>query len=129
MNGDSMYPHGFHPVFRDQLPGMRGFAWPYSRASAPSRVTYYFADFGMSTRFRGDAPRLVVGDLGADREVPELSATVPYDPFKADIFILGNVLRQCFYEVGSSDCRVNMLLTNIGRNIFASSFCAHSSVP
>ena len=34
-----------------------------------------------------------------DKEVPELSATIPYDPFKADIFILGNMFRKTFIQV------------------------------
>ncbi|CDO77289.1 hypothetical protein BN946_scf184753.g39 [Trametes cinnabarina] len=35
---------------------------------------------------------MVVGDVGRDDEVPELSSTVPYDAFKADIYALGNLL-------------------------------------
>lgn len=58
-------------------------------------VKYYFIDFGISTRFSPDEhPRLVVGRQGLDDKVPELSDTVPYDPFKTNIFIIGNLLRQ-----------------------------------
>jgi len=39
---------------------------------------------------------LVLGLAGRDREVPELSDEVPYDPFKVDIFTIGNVLRREF---------------------------------
>lgn len=63
------------------------------------RVRYYYVDFGMSTRFLPGEPRLVTGQLGRDREAPELSDTVPYDPFKVDVFIIGNLLRQEFHEV------------------------------
>ena len=65
----------------------------------PGRVKYYLADFGMSRRFPPGVPRQVLGIEGADQEVPELSDTVPHDPFKADILILGNVLRKKIHDV------------------------------
>ncbi|KAH9858389.1 hypothetical protein C2E23DRAFT_798334 [Lenzites betulinus] len=67
-------------------------------------VNYYFIDFGMSTRFTSESPRLVTGTLGLDREPPELSDDVPYDPFKLDIFLIGNLIRGVFHNVrhGSS---------------------------
>ena len=34
----------------------------------------------------------ILGIAGRDRDVPELSKNVPYDPFKVDIFTIGNVL-------------------------------------
>ncbi|KAL7282053.1 hypothetical protein ACG7TL_003520 [Trametes sanguinea] len=69
-----------------------------SRASAP--VHYYFIDFGISTWFKSmdDSPRLVVGTDGLDQEPPELSKTVPYDPFKLDVFLIGNVIRHTIHE-------------------------------
>lgn len=42
---------------------------------------------------------MVVGDVGRDAEVPELSWDVPYDPFKADIYALGNLFDKEFEQV------------------------------
>ncbi|KAL7284782.1 hypothetical protein ACG7TL_002089 [Trametes sanguinea] len=44
------------------------------------------------------ASTLVVGDVGRDADVPELSDHVPYDAFKVDIFSLGNVYSKLFGE-------------------------------
>ena len=44
----------------------------------------------------------VVGEDGRDQEVPELSDDIPYDPFKVDIFIIGNLFRRMFYDVSLS---------------------------
>ncbi|KAI8984970.1 hypothetical protein BD414DRAFT_578722 [Trametes punicea] len=61
-----------------------------SRKDIP--LKYYYVDFGISTRFMPDeASKLVLGTEGLDRHVPELSNEVPYDPFKVDVFILGNL--------------------------------------
>ncbi|EPT01456.1 hypothetical protein FOMPIDRAFT_1120609 [Fomitopsis schrenkii] len=97
MDASAMYPHGFHPVHSCFLPDGHTFAWPRRRTSVP--VRYYFIDYGMSTYFPpGTYPRLVVGVEGRDQEVPELSDDVPYDPFKVDIYIMGNLFRSMFYD-------------------------------
>lgn len=98
MDADVLYPHGFHPAATDKLPDAIRNAWPYTRFSAPSSVRYYFADFGLSVRIPPEAPRLVTGYIGADRDAPELSDDVPYDPFKVDIYVLGNVFRHHISE-------------------------------
>ena len=68
------------------------------RASVP--MTYYYIDFGISTLFASeDTNKLVTGRAGLDRDVPELSEVLPYDPFKVDVFILGNLFRQSFLQV------------------------------
>ena len=68
------------------------------RASVP--VTYYYIDFGISTLFTcDDTNRLVTGRAGLDRDVPELSEELPYDPFKVDVFILGNLYKTEFVDV------------------------------
>ncbi|EIW54119.1 uncharacterized protein TRAVEDRAFT_173422 [Trametes versicolor FP-101664 SS1] len=69
---------------------------PLSRAEHP--VRYYYVDFGLSVRFPAGSPSLVVGDVGRDAEVPELSSTVPYDAFKADIYALGNLYDKEFEQ-------------------------------
>ncbi|OCH90635.1 hypothetical protein OBBRIDRAFT_819196 [Obba rivulosa] len=101
MAADAMYPLGFHPIMYRCLPDGESVA-PYLPRYKVG-VKYYYIDFGISVYIPPDKhPKLVTGFLGRDREVPELSATVPYDPFKVDVFIIGNVLRKQFYEIFSN---------------------------
>lgn len=70
---------------------------PLSRSEHP--VRYYFIDFGISSQFaKGDSP-YVLGRQGRDKEVPELSSDIPYNAFKVDIFILGNLYKKEFIQV------------------------------
>ena len=98
MDSGAMYPEGFHPVQTAYKRDYSGIA-DYVPRSAVG-VKYYFADFGISGHIPDETrPWLVTGDSGRDQEPPELSKTVPYDPFKLDIFIIGNMLRQEFCDV------------------------------
>lgn len=64
------------------------------RINAPRHFKYCFTDFGISTLFdKSDAVRLVLGEFCRDKTVPEINIFVPYDPFKVDIYILGNVYK------------------------------------
>ena len=98
MDADAMYPEGFHPVRVDYKPDYSGWAPYVSRSDAG--VRYYFVDFGISVHIpEDDRPKFVTGNMGRDRDPPELSATVSYDPFKLDIFIIGNMLARELYDV------------------------------
>ena len=99
-----MFPKGFHPLANLFLPdNINRFAPMEPRCSVA--VTYYFVDFGISTLFaEDDTNRLVTGIDGLDEQVPELSDDIPYDPFKVDIFILGNMFRQVLVEVSQCSC-------------------------
>ncbi|KAI0310988.1 hypothetical protein OF83DRAFT_1152991 [Amylostereum chailletii] len=104
MDASAMYPLGFHPVYDRYLPDGRT---PASRTMLPrsaAGVKYYFVDYGISSSYiPPEQPiKLVTGLPGRDRDVPELSDTIPYDPFKVDIFTIGNVLRTEFQEVYSN---------------------------
>lgn len=44
----------------------------------------------------------MTGIFGLDQDVPELSREIPYDPFKVDVFIIGNMFRTLLFNV----CRV-----------------------
>ena len=96
-----MYPQSFHPTLRDWLPDNIMIRAPYcSRSRASSPIKYYFIDFGYSSHFSPDETnRLVVGSKGLDGEVPELSDDIPYDPFRLDIFVIGNLFYQTFLTV------------------------------
>jgi hypothetical protein len=96
-----MYPHGFHPVEGISFDDRNTAASRISRLEAG--VKYYFVNYGTSSYFPpGSRRELVLGIAGRNRDVPELSNSVPYDPFKVDIFKIGNVLRSEFQAVGLS---------------------------
>lgn len=97
MDGRPLFPRGHHPVRIDYTPDAIFDAPFLTRQDHP--VRYYFIDFGISSYFKtGEAP-LVTGTKGRDKEPPELSDTLPYDPFPLDIFILGNVYLKEFVQV------------------------------
>lgn len=98
VDASALFPKGFHPVKTIFLPNAQTPATILPRSSA--NLTYYYVDYGISHYFPPGKPRQpIVGTYGRDREVPELSSTVPYDPFKVDIFIIGNMLRHTFHDV------------------------------
>ena len=101
MDANEMYPEGFHPSDKEQLPSLLGKARHLQRIDVPS-VKYYFVDFGISKWFvNKDLPRLILGGDGLDQEVPELhwELTRAYNPFCVDIFILGNLYKKSFLNV------------------------------
>lgn len=92
LDASRMYPLGFHPVEDIFLDDIMTLAPRIPRLEAG--VKYYFVDYGISSYFPAGSQReLVLGVAGRDQDVPELSNNVPYDPFKVDIFTIGNVLR------------------------------------
>ena len=98
-----LFPDMYHPVQRYRSRGWKGKAKYSTRTENP--VRYYFIDFGISSWFQPeDTNRLVTGMFGLDRDVPELSNDIPYDPFKVDVFILGNCFRERFTQA-STDTR------------------------
>lgn len=100
MDAAALYPAGFHPIQQNWSPDYTSSARVLPRTT--SNVKYYFTDFGISRRFEADDDnRLVVGNKGLDQTLPELSDTVHYDPFKADIYLLGNVFKEIFLQVGA----------------------------
>lgn len=100
MDGQSLYPDGFHPV--NTFCDVTGTTYTRQLSRADTQVKYYYIDFGISVYVPPDRfPKLAIGGLGRDQDPPELSFTVPYDPFKLDIFIIGNMLRNVLYKVSS----------------------------
>ncbi|PSR84479.1 hypothetical protein PHLCEN_2v5437, partial [Hermanssonia centrifuga] len=96
MDADSLFPKGYHPVRSHHLPDASALA--PQRWRAKGHIKYYYVDFGISVHLPTDPPKLVVGGYGRDQDVPELSFDVPYDPFKVDIFILGNMFKREIYD-------------------------------
>ena len=94
MDGQPLFPHGHHPVRINYTVDALHKIAPLSRTDHP--VRYYYIDFDLSMRFAEGEPHLAIGDVGREDKVPELSADVPYDPFKVDIFALGNLYYKHF---------------------------------
>ena len=104
MDAAAMFPRSFHPMVQTHLPDLSAAAPMLSRSTVP--IHYYIIDFGISTQFTPDQSTLVVGTLGLDREPPELSDSVPYDPFKLDVFLIGNMVRRRLIGVRRSVIRI-----------------------
>ena len=101
MEGRGLYgKEGFHPSDQDLTAGdVTVFAKPRTRKDI-GFVRYYITDFGLSVHFSdSDRPRLVTGNRHQDITVPELSSSIPYDPFPVDVFSLGNVFKRNFLDV------------------------------
>ncbi len=99
LDGTPLYPKGFHPSAKILLPSGQLSAKPHRRADVPS-VRYYITDYGISSHFPDTStPCLVTGLDAQDRDVPELSDDVPYNPFAVDIFTLGNVYKRNFLNI------------------------------
>lgn len=97
MDPEPIFPSGFHPVARTRLKDLSGSTTHLSRTEVT--LKYYYIDFGISVLIPPESTqRLVVGEYGRDQDPPELSAEVPYDPFKLDIFIVGNMFHNEFVK-------------------------------
>ena len=85
-------PEGFHfgdPRYRDDF--RTPSRWLERRSVAP--LDYYFIDFELAEYFPPSLDnRLCIGFYGQNKNVPEMSLTVPYDPFKLDVFQLGGAM-------------------------------------
>jgi hypothetical protein len=64
-------------------------------------MKYYYIDFGLAVWYPSfEARGLVTGQCGQrGKHIPELSATIPYDPFKVDVRSVGEMLRKDFLLV------------------------------
>ncbi|KAI0669512.1 kinase-like domain-containing protein [Trametes maxima] len=96
MDAKELYPGGHHPVRLRYTPDALYRITPPPRTG--HSIRYFYIDFGLSRRFSLGASPLVIGCVGRDNEVPELSDSIPYDAFKADIFALGNLWAKEFEQ-------------------------------
>lgn len=94
-----LLPRGFHPWVPGAPPeGRRDmhekFKWNSRWSVRPNR--YFVIDFGMSQQYAQREGVLVLGVLGQDRTVPEMSNTLPYDPFPMDVYQFGSMLLRIY---------------------------------
>lgn len=113
IDASAMYPDGFHPYRQHVKRSGSGIVRDHlNRADAPS-VRYYFTDFGISSWFKDQTqPRQVTGRHGQDKTVPELSDDEPYDPFKTDVYILGNLYKTRLTDVRTCTSRLSIKAIN-----------------
>ncbi|KAF8600263.1 hypothetical protein BDV93DRAFT_496918 [Ceratobasidium sp. AG-I] len=93
MNGQLLYDEPFHPFNQHlALDGKRPLYRKYTRSQRP--IKYYYIDFGYAKWFREvNGPQLITG-LRAREPTPEQLLGQPYDPFKADVYQLGAIIRR-----------------------------------
>ncbi|RDB20053.1 hypothetical protein Hypma_013004 [Hypsizygus marmoreus] len=90
LDASNIVPNGFHFIRRATEDGVKPIKELERWSVRP--VKYYFIDFELSTKYPAGATHVMdVGFLGQDKSVPEMSLTVPYNPFKVDVYQLGNV--------------------------------------
>jgi len=89
-----LFPRGFHPVNYCFNPDNDDLAYSITRTECWPR--YYLIDFGLSRRYDpSKGPPLERVVPGGGRNPPEYSGT-ECNPFPADIYMLGNLLKRHF---------------------------------
>ena len=77
-----------------------GYNLTWRHRCSVSPVDYYYIDFGLSSWYPGGKETATsIGAVGQVKSVPELSDTVPYNPFQVDIYQLGYTILEVA-EVG-----------------------------
>ncbi|RDB18654.1 hypothetical protein Hypma_014742 [Hypsizygus marmoreus] len=108
MDVSKVIPRGFHYGYFFTHDGTSiDFKWRDRWTVRP--VSYYFIDFGLSHQYPTGLENILDDGLfGQDRTVPEMSLTVPYDPFKADVYQLGNAFLQVIAKYEGLEAFLNL---------------------
>jgi hypothetical protein len=120
MEAKSIVPTGWHFVAHFCEPDGMTRISPLDRRN--HIVRYYFIGFGNCYHIAPKTARLVRDIGGNDTDVPELLTGQPYDPFKHDIYTLGNVFDKELYQVRCTYSRFIMNLVNLFLEIPWNSF-------
>lgn len=108
MDASNIIPRGTHFAAPDTHDGFsRSFKWRQRWSVRP--IQYYYIDFDISRRYHPEARNLDLKEMsraGQDRTAPEFKKSGPYNPFKVDVYQLGNAILKLI-DVGSlfSDSR------------------------
>ena len=97
MDAKAIIPTGWHFVSHFCEPDGITKISPLERRSYP--VRYYFVGFGNVYHVPHQKQPLVTDIGGGDGDVPELLQGKPYDPFKLDVYTLGNIFKKELHEV------------------------------
>ncbi|EIW83440.1 hypothetical protein CONPUDRAFT_136453 [Coniophora puteana RWD-64-598 SS2] len=96
MEATSMFVGDWHPMNQNKTRDFAAYVKYYTRTQRPPR--YYYIDFGYSRRYDPSTsdPREKVM-IGGDDTVPEHQGNnpPPQNPFRTDIYCVGNVIREC----------------------------------
>ncbi|KAF7310386.1 Protein kinase domain-containing protein [Mycena chlorophos] len=88
------------------------FRWRDRCSVAP--VDYYFIDFGLSEYYPdGQDSAVVTGSYGQDSTVPEFQSDEPHNPFKVDVYQLGNALTRTLAPFSAHIQRLAPLLESM----------------
>jgi serine/threonine protein kinase len=100
MDGRVLYNEPFHPFSQYLTFDGKRFIHPqYTRSQR--NVRYYYIDFGYAKWFHDpNEARLVTGSRARERTPEQLSGE-PYDPFRADVYQLGAIIRRDLIPVCS----------------------------
>ncbi|KAJ7143407.1 hypothetical protein C8R43DRAFT_1109089 [Mycena crocata] len=105
MDGQHLYPRGFHPDVAHQHLKPTSYLPTSSRAAHYTRterpVKYYFIDFGLSRHYDSiENPPMEDIIVGGDKSPPEhaIPDQDTADPFATDIYYIGNVIRTEFLD-------------------------------
>ncbi|KAJ7140478.1 hypothetical protein C8R43DRAFT_1238429 [Mycena crocata] len=105
MDGQHLYPRGFHPDVAHQHLKPTTYLPTFSRAAHYTRtqrpVKYYFIDFGLSRHYDSiEDPPMEDIIVGGDKSPPEhaIPGQDTADPFATDIYYIGNVIRTEFLD-------------------------------
>ena len=95
----NMFHDGFHAQKILRTRDMKGTAPFFTRTQRPTR--YIIIDFGLSSRYLPSDVSLREPCLeGGDKTVPEFLKLQPFhDPYKTDIYYVGNLIRTEFIQV------------------------------
>ncbi|KAJ7261894.1 kinase-like domain-containing protein [Mycena rebaudengoi] len=100
MDASRLYPNGFHPEDTSKNRNWKGKAKHSTRTKCNPK--YYLIDFGLSRMYDpANGPPLEDPIRGGDKSAPEFQGEGYYtlsDPFRTDIYYLGNMIRQEFIE-------------------------------
>ncbi|KAJ6555389.1 hypothetical protein DFH09DRAFT_1084937 [Mycena vulgaris] len=106
LDGQHLFPHGFHPQVQGLKPEEFRHAKYYTRTQRP--VKYYPIDFGLSHKFApGEIPHTYIieggdgspSEFGTVEERRDLSIRHKLvDPFPTDIYYVGNMIRRWFLD-------------------------------
>ncbi|KAJ6591915.1 hypothetical protein B0H10DRAFT_1829799 [Mycena sp. CBHHK59/15] len=118
-----MYPTGFYTGnarYAHRTPGFAARAQVFTRTQRPSK--YYWIDYGLApnTRLRRAGPAaandLVPYVRGGDKSIPETQeGSTEANPFKVDVYVMGNLIRKHLVEVGCGPFSILRLSTAFQR--------------
>ena len=99
LDPSNMYPESFHPVNMGRSKNFRHKAKGHSRTWRPTR--YLLIDFGLSRRYDpAKGPPLDRPLRGGDKSAPEHQDNETLcDPFRTDVYYLGNLVRKYYIQV------------------------------